>query len=223
MITGTTLQEYLAACKTADINTFKRDNRLNKIFEHTTGAQAREYLRTILRHNPELLKTDFTNDRYGGADVRNFGLVYSSPSTLQYVGVLSNLITLFGSLEGLRIVEIGGGYGGQCRTIQDYCNVSCYHIIDLPEVCELAGAYLRTGGGYNFETFTEPTGQEYDLVISNYALSEIREPERYIEQVLKRSKRGYITCNTNILNLDFSHRRLPDIKSESNENYILVW
>lgn len=217
MITGRDLADYLQACKEADIRTFKRDHRLNKIFEHATYRQAKEYMNIINRQTSHLLNNKFTNDDYGAPTLCTImGRVFS-PSTLQYICVLSNLISQYGTLDNLNIVEIGGGYGGQCRTIMDVFKPACYHIIDLPEVCSLASRYCAA------ECFTEPTGYDYDLCISNYALSEIKDPTEYIDKVLRRSKHGYITCNTSFVNLDFPHRKLPDIDSEAADNYILVW
>lgn len=135
----------------------------------------------------------------------------------QYKEVMDRIVGLVGSLDNLRIIEIGGGYGGQCKIIMDNYKVSCYHIIDLPEVCELQRKNCLA------ECFTEPTGEQYDLVISNYAISEIPDNKLYIDEVLKKSKRGYITCNTDFVRLDFIHSRLPDIPRERKTNYVLVW
>lgn len=137
-----------------------------------------------------------------------------------YQAHLANIITQFGSLDGMRICEIGGGYGALAKMICDNYAPELYHIIDLLEVCELQRRYLD---GSQVECFTEPTGHDYDLVISNYALSEIVDNKPYIDGVLRRSKHGYITCNTEFVALDFSHSRLPDIKGERETNYILIW
>jgi hypothetical protein len=99
----------------------------------------------------------------------------------------------------------------------DYFDVECYNIIDLPEVCQLQRKYSAA------QSFTKPTGQQYDLCISNYALSEIDNNKLYIEQVVKKSRHGYITCNTDKVQLDFKHSRLPDITGERETNYILIW
>lgn len=225
MVTGSDLEQYLQACREVNINTFKQDSRLTKIFEHATKKQGREYLKTILQAHPEWLKHEFTNDAVGGPVIYDFGLVRASASTLQYIGVLANLVNLFGSLGGLAIAEIGGGYGGQCRTIFDMFKPACYHLIDLPDVCRLQQHYLaaRPVISGDIEFITAPKGCEYDLVISNYALSEVRDNENYIEQVVKKSKHGYLTCNTDLIQLDFKHTRLPDLMSEAEGNYILTW
>lgn len=219
MVKGDTLRDYLEACKTADIKNFKRDPRLTKIFEHASIEQGAAYLSLILRQTPELFKHNFTNDLYGNPYLYEYILEggYFSPSTLQYIGVLSNLITKFGSLDGMRIVEIGGGYGGQCRTIMDVFKPECYTIIDLPEVCELQRKYCAA------KCQSLIYNESYDLVISNYALSEIPDNKQYIDGVLRKSTHGYITCNTDMVQLDWPHEKQPDIITERETNYILTW
>lgn len=223
MVKDKVLTDYLQACKEADLSNFKRDPRLTKIFEHSNLQQAGDYVAIIYEQKKQWLQfKGWTNDMIG-----NPKLVYFIPdiemsaSTLQYIGVLSNLITHFGSLDGKRIVEIGGGYGGQARTICDVYKPACYHIIDLYEVTLLQSRYLKEFDCV--DCFTQPTGEEYDLVISNYALSEIPDNKQYMDEVIMKSKHGYITCNTDFVKLAFEHKRLPDIPSEKATNYILIW
>ncbi len=216
MVKGKQLEDYLQACRDAvkNIISFKQDDRLQAIFEHCSKQVADEYYKQIL---PELLEHGYTNDFYGSPKMYWYGNKRFSTSTLQYIGVLSNLVKHFGSLDGMRICEIGGGYGGQCRTVYDVFEPDCYHIIDLPEVCELQQKYCSA------KCYNQPTGQMYDLVISNYALSEIVNNKLYIDEVLRKSKHGYITCNTDLVKLDFKHSRMPDVKGERETNYILLW
>lgn len=222
MVKDKVLTDYLQACKEADLSNFKRDPRLTKIFEHASFRQALDYFKLINERDGLLLLNKFTNDLIGNPIKNGFeGALQFSASTLQYIGVLSNLITHFGSLDSLRIVEIGGGYGGQARTICDVYKPACYHIIDLYEVTLLQSRYLKEFDCV--DCFTQPTGEEYDLVISNYALSEIPDNKQYMDEVIMKSKHGYITCNTDFVKLAFEHKRLPDIPSEKATNYILIW
>ena len=216
MVKDKVLDNYLQACRDAvsNITSFKQDSRLRPIFEHCPKHIADNYYNQIPQ---ELLRQGFTNDFYGNPVMHRYGQKRFSTSTLQYIGVLANLIRFFGSLDGLRIVEIGGGYGGQCRTIMDIYKPELYHIIDLPEVCELQKKYCGAS------CFTEPIGLEYDLVISNYALSEIDDNKLYIDKVLRKSKHGYITCNTNKVKIDWTHSVYPDVEGERETNYIVVW
>ena len=220
MVKGTWLDEYLQACRDANMNTFKRDLRLNRIFEHASIEQGLAYLDLIKTNNPQLLQYKFTNDDTGGAQVYDYGNGHIfSPSTLQYIGVLSNLITRFGSLDGMHIVEVGGGYGGQCKTVWDMFKPKVYTIVDLPEVTALQLKYLS---GTGVRVMSVPPTGEYDLFISNYALSEIPNNTEYID-LARRCKHGYITCNTDFVQLDWPHEKIPDIYTERETNYILIW
>ena len=220
MVKGFTLENYLQGCRQADMSNFKRDYRLTAIFEHCSIEIGRQYILKIKESNPAWLKHKWTNDLTGGARRYAYDDITASPSTLQYIGVMNNLVNLFGPLSGKKICEIGGGYGGQAKTIYDMYTPLWYHIIDLPEVCELQQRYLT---GLPVESCTYPSGEKYDLVISNYALSEISDPSEYICKVLMKSKHGYITCNTDKVLLPFKHNQMPDIPGERSTNYILTW
>ena len=168
--------------------------------------------------------------------------IFISPSTLRYIKVLSDLIKIFGNLDGFKIAEIGGGYGGQCKIINDYFNIKNYHIIDLPEVNLLSKKYLQKLNINNvrFSTSKDLIPEDYDLVISNYAYTELdRElQDIYKLNIIDNSKNGYLTCNfiSNLFidNSDFySREELVNLKekveifkeeplSHSN-NFLLTW
>lgn len=252
MVREEILTNYIQTCEEAAYNnevfkTFKRDPYYTAILEHCSKNVAMEYFKFILKDNAWLLGiSEFKeNDKYGGSKIENFIAEkasqvwrYSS-STMQYIGVLSNLIKYFGPLQNFSIVEIGGGYGGQCKIIQDAFRVTSYDIIDLPEVSYLQDTYLTKLEVSHFALLTDPdmvqmyskTKTPYSLVISNYALSEILEPlqTQYVESILLNSKRGYITCNREIKALQLlkdkfkSLQILPDIEGEAKDNYIIIW
>lgn len=227
-----TAAEYLEVCRLAATDdrmfaTFKSDRRYQEVLEHCSKSVALEYYKQIDRDNPELLTNGklFDNDRYGSPEIRTFGNIRCSTSTLQYIGVLSNLMKLFGSLDGMRIVEIGGGYGGQAKVIMDMFKVAVYEIIDLAEPGMLQERYLK---GYPVETYRpRPVAEQYDLLISNYALSEIMEPMQtmYVNTFFPRCKHGYITCNSVIDSIHYNDtmKVLPDIPGEREENFIITW
>jgi hypothetical protein len=98
------------------------------------------------------------------------------------------------------IVEIGGGYGGQCKIITDIFKPRSYTLVDLAEVLPLTQKYLKRLHVKNVRYRTPPqldSRQKYDLVISNYAFSECAKniQDDYIKKLLNRARRGYITYN----------------------------
>jgi len=219
LVKGEVLENYLQACLEANVEDFKNDWRLTPIFEHTKRYLALNYLSSVRKHNPHLLTRKYTNDTIGKPILQNLGGWYGSNSTAQYIGVLSNLMNHFGDLSGLTICEIGGGYGGQALTILDNFSPKCYDIIDLPEVTELQKKVLQ---GTLCKSGSSIPKKSYDLVISNYALSEVPDQDKYMK-LLKRCEHGYITCNTEFVKLDFEHQRYQDIEGERETNYILIW
>ena len=183
---------------------FKTIPEYTQILEHTSVEYGQNYIDLIKRDNPHLLNeenlTKFkTNDLYGGSTPHDYGEFTIAPSTLRYIKVLSDLIKVFGSLDGFKIAEIGGGYGGQCKVICDYFDIKDYHIADIDEANKLTEKYLTKLDVKNFRnsTFDKLDVEEYDLVISNYAYTELDRglQDSYKETIINGSTNGYITNN----------------------------
>jgi putative sugar O-methyltransferase len=185
-------------------NNFKNNQNFTEILEHTTYEQGLGYISEIKKNqkiNLSLINKFKQNDEQGNPLTFEFEEPFGnmSPSTIRYMKVLNDLIDMFGSLDNMKIVEIGVGYGGQCKIIQDHFNVSEYCLVDLPETLSLTKKYLSK---YNFENlnfldFTNLVDSKYDLVISNYAITECSQEiqDLYIEKIINKSKHGYITGN----------------------------
>jgi phospholipid N-methyltransferase len=146
----------------------------------------------------ELLK----NDEKGSPEkinTNNFGEV--CPQTMRYIYTLGELTELFGDLENLNILEIGGGYGGQAKVILSLFNISSYTVIDLKEACSLQKKYLSEYNNVHFvdgkDIDYESINRKFDLVISNYSFSELslEYQQKYFE-ILKHIPNGYIIDNS---------------------------
>ena len=141
------------------------------------------------------------NDLHGSPCVYQYPNVGAiSPSTLRYVKILSDLKNMFQSLDGLDVCEIGVGYGGQCRIINAQYVPAAYCLVDIKPALLLAQRYLDNyplKSTLSFSTMNELEKNNYDLVISNYAFTELPRQiqESYLEKVILNSRRGYITCN----------------------------
>ncbi len=193
-----------AASDSEVFRTFRREPIYVQTLEHVSEDQGREYLRIVERDNPRLLdETDWVrlNDACGSPITFSYPRIGNvSPVTLRYLKVLSDLTLHFGDLSGLRVVEIGVGYGGQCRLVADRWPVESYTLIDLEAPLLLAQRYLETLGERGPLILTAPdsiSAGDYDLCISNYAFSELSRPVQtaYADLILKRSARAYLTCN----------------------------
>ena len=223
IVKGKVMTDYLEACEVVSLYNFKLDPRLTAIWEHCSKQIAVQYLVQASRDNPWLFSREYSNDKLGNPTMLDLSDFKGSASTLQYIGVLSNLIREFGPLTGMNILEVGGGYGGQALTIMDIYNPGSYDMVDLPPVLNLQRRYLNnTNITNNARYFSILPMKKYDLVISNYAVSEISDNAKYIEQ-FKLCKHGYLTCNTDLVSLPFPHKKIPDVKGERDTNYILIW
>ena len=198
---------------------FRRNDIYNRVLEHVTQHLGQEYLDVIGR-NKMLQFTDMDwnefrqNDLYGNPKVFPYKIngrsMVFSPTTLRYAKVLQDIVTLFETEKIGSVAEIGIGYGGECRILTSYlAGIRRYFLFDIPEVLGLAKKYLdkfeskadiRFVNGININV---DESCEYDVVISNYAFSELNRKvqDMYLAKVISKSRAGYITWNS--LSRDF--------------------
>lgn len=148
----------------------------------------------------ELLRKYKTNDLIGNPLLYHYELTgVISPGTLYFIRILRNIEEYFGNLNELSICEIGGGYGGQAKIILDK-GVKNYSIIDIEPTLGLAKKYLSYFEHKNisFIPTTEIEVKEYDLVISNWCISELDKEGMifYVNNVIKNCKYGYFLMNS---------------------------
>lgn len=78
-----------------------------------------------------------------------------------------------------KILEIGAGYGNLARLIYNLGFRGQYSINDLPNISSLQKQYLEYHGIHIAKWLTEyDSSEQYDLIISTFALNEIPENER---------------------------------------------
>lgn len=198
---------------------FRRNDIYNRVLEHVTQQLGQEYLDVIGRNKElQFADTDWNgfrqNDLYGNPRVFpyeiNGHVADFSPTTLRYVKVLQDIVTLFETSQINSVAEIGIGYGGECRVLTSYLTaIGQYFLFDIPEALGLAKKYLdkfdnkadiRFVNGIDLDV---DETCEYDLVISNYAFSELNREvqDMYLKKVILKSGAGYITWNS--LSRDF--------------------
>ena len=206
--------EYPEFCELASkddliFEVFRRHPAYTKIVETVSSDQGLDYIKIALNQQPKLKKylpSFAINDTVASPKTcffkpSLFGRKISfSPTTLRYIKTLSDLISIFGDLNQMRIIEIGGGYGGLCSIISRFFKITSYVHVDLPQSLALCKRYLDAVEIKNTSFFTHndfPRNETYDLVISNYAFSELSgETQKfYLGNVLKKSSKGYLTCN----------------------------
>lgn len=240
------LQSYSA------FSNFKRHPHYQEVLEHVSESQGLDYLRVITEQTPQFLHEPIlsmvrSNDDIGNPtkySYQNIGQI--SPTTLRYLKVASDLKKYFGNNLGPEIAEIGCGYGGQCLILDRLFDINRYQLFDLPLVNQLVSKYLESyvlRGSYKVATINTYIPKSIDLVISNYAFSELPRnlQESYIQKVLSKSTKGYLTMNEKAhfertkdspqapYSLEDLRDRLPafEIIDETpltgEGNYILIW
>lgn len=180
-----------------------------KTLEHVDYIFGKKYLDILLAENFFVEKdyiNFFKNDMVGDPMVYDYKIgkkdFACAPTTLRYIKELQDLCLIHGNNDAQNVVEIGVGYGGLCRIVSSYwSHLATYTLIDLPEAIELTKKYLS-----NFEVapdikyingIDEFPEVYSDLVISNYAFSELKKEvqKKYLDKVVLNSRHGYITWN----------------------------
>jgi len=226
---------------------FKRNIAYRDILEHVTRSQGLEYLNILKKRNDgmlnEGLKTILLSDQIGNPIRYNYEGFSTplSPTTLRYLKVASDIKILFGS-KIRAVAEIGCGYGGQALVNDQLLKIHIAKLFDLPIVNKLIQRYLNFhlfNGAYVTTTINNEVPNKYDLVISNYAFSELPKKLQiqYIKKVLSHSKKGYLTMNSGLnekfnskkLTLKELYKLLPNFNIfeeeplTSPDNYIIAW
>ena len=133
------------------------------------------------------------------------------------------------------------GYGGQCRILSSFFKLKSYTLIDLKPVLGLAQKYLDNyplNTVIEYKTMNELSyDKEYDLVISNYAFSEISKEFQkiYLDKVIKKSKSGFMIMNqiapdgfeqysqNELLKEIPNSQIIEEIPLTYHSNYIITW
>lgn len=140
-------------------------------------------------------------DSYGNPQTAYYpSLGNLSGTTLRYIFIADEITKRFDLPSKARIVEIGGGFGGQCYILSQMTSISKYIIYDLKEPSALIQKMMEALEVHHATCLSpeEPLIDEpIDLLISNYAFSECdREAQAaYFEKVLKKADRGYLIYN----------------------------
>jgi len=222
-------------------NTFKQ----NSIFCQVIGNDIRSKELADIYYNNILANTNIINNikKYKSNDIIGNPILYEypnigyiSPGTLYFLNILQDLQLHFGDISNFNIVEIGTGYGGQAKIILD-SNIISYTAIDVEPTLNLCKKYLNSFN-YNNITFYDTNSiiiKDYDLVISNWCLSEFNEEgiKYYIDTIIKHCNNGYFLMNIwderKQFLLDYLKQYFTDIqifpenpKTHSNDNWTLI-
>lgn len=204
-------EQYVKACENAFkdeevFNNFKTLEDYRVILEHVDENLGREYYKHVVNTDSDFMDQfydKFTeNDIQGNPTPCNYGNHLLSPTTVRYIKNTLDISYLCKDIDVVRIAEVGGGYGGLCKTISSCCDFDTYYQIDLPSVVKLQEKYLKM---FDISPKVKYVScnklkqiKDIDLFISNYAFSEcdLETQNLYYDKVIKNSKSVYITYNT---------------------------
>lgn len=235
--------------KKSKLKRFRRIYNYREILEHLDYKDGKEYLAeliTLKQYTPNEINRFKLNDTFGNPRKFNYqNLGFISPTTLRYVQVATDIHSKFEMNKIKNIVEIGSGYGGQIAILNvlDLHKNNNYFVFDLPQVQILVEKYLNkiSQNQVNFLNIQNFEYGDFDLVISNYAFSELpfKLQEAYLNKVLRNSKNGYLIMNSGVgnitgrsggkMSLEYIKSKLPNVEIfherplTGPDNYLIVW
>jgi len=201
------LDGYLTICQLASqeekyFRKFRSCGSYRAILENVDAQSGRAIVETFQHYGKDVKKfSKLWHNEIGNPYKYHLkGLGYVSPTELRYSKIIVELEILFGNLDQYSISEIGVGFGGQGGQILANFKVKNYEFIDLPEPLALVKRYLSEIQQLDKAIFSSPTELEAgtrDLIISNYAFSELNRElqEYYFEKIISKSKRGFVIYN----------------------------
>jgi hypothetical protein len=193
---------------------FKNNMNYNGILEHVTIDEGYKYLQ-LIRNNTTITESQIQeyckmNDSIGTPKQHDYGIITCSPTCLRYIWLSHKILTHFKSLnkENYSIVEIGGGYGGLCLSLDFFSKhysvkITNYFMIDLTWPKTLQKLYLSN---FNISfpiSFHEAMNYGEDIItndsmlISTYSFSEIEDyhQKKYISLLFPKINHGFFAWN----------------------------
>lgn len=219
------------------------------ILEHVDFKLGYKYLRRLTPstiefyvNNPTLLNLS----KVGSPRVYYYSsLGWISPTVIRYLYVNQTFLNLFNNINIEKIGEIGIGFGGQFAVTSKSVQLNEYALYDLPVVLALAQKTLHEAkllsGSFKPQTIDPVIQDSFDLIISNYAFSELPASvqQDYIAKIIKNTRCGYLTMNsgrTDITGRSSGKMSLLEIMEAiprceileedpktGPDNYIIVW
>ena len=230
-----------------ELNRFRRIYNYREILEHLDYRMGinyicntdRETLIEVTRH-PNVKKAESIGKP---RQFRYKGIGMISPTTLRYIATGIDIDSKIDLSQIETIAEIGAGYGGQINVINSLHPRKRYLVFDLPKVQTLIKHFLASISpiDVSMKNINDYKPEQVDLVISNYAFSELPKVIQieYLEKLISKSENGYMLMNSGFtditgissgkVNLDDIKRYLPNVEVlpeiplTSPDNYLLIW
>jgi hypothetical protein len=143
-----------------------------------------------------------------------------SPTIFRYIYTGLKILKHIQSknLTNVKVIEIGGGYGGQLYIINILANlfnitITEWTLVDLDVITKHQDKYLRDLNVKNFNTISyndirdnRKSIDNYDLLVSSYGLSELNEEIKnlYVELIAKKCDNFYLNWNSKTIHNFFT-------------------
>lgn len=213
---------------------FRQDQTCITVVDSSWKEVGDTCIDVIIDNEIDLFDKFVTSDSVGNPVTHYYekiGLSFS-PNTLRYGKILADLIEYFGSLNRMNIIEVGVGYGGQCKIIHDLYQPKSYTLLDYPEVLQLSKKYLNHFGvNVTLRDMMDTAKGHYNLFISNYAFSEIERRWQifYCQHIIRYVPKGFMICNvlTEREIIDLMDKKnyyiLPEYPQTGVHNFVYIW
>lgn len=150
-----------------------------------------------------LLELFKENDSFGNPKTYDYDGHQFSPPTLRYIKDSFFIKSNIGNDPINRILEVGAGYGGLCKTLDVILDFNEYYFVDLEPAVKVQQKYLSQFKCLSdkklvfIPTTVEDKVENIDLFISNYSLSECNFDiqMKYYDQYIAQSKYVHIIYN----------------------------
>jgi putative sugar O-methyltransferase len=231
------------------LDKFRKAHSYRMILEHVDFTLGNEYLNRLKPSSITFYLNDSTLknlSKVGSPRVYYYPqLGWISPTVIRYLYVNQMIEDLFSKKGISKVGEIGVGFGGQFAITSKSFQLTEYSLYDLPVVLALSEKTLGKANLYNGsfkkQAIDPVVSNSYDLVISNYAFSELpAEVQRdYISKIFKNTSCGYLTMNSGRSDVTGrSHGKMSLVEIQEAipgcevleedpktgpDNYIIVW
>ena len=208
--------QYVGLLERTDIDpkifqNFKNSSQFTDILEHVDEKHGHKYEEQIKKEFSkevvEFKELIAKNDSIGNPLKCDYGRLSMSPTNLRYIYqalLIGSKCNNWFNKPSIKIIEIGGGYGGLAFYIKNILrdfNIN-YTIIDLPEPGKLQKKFLTVAGVpgvriiscFDIDSISD---ESFDLVISNYCLSEVglENQREYFEKLIKKCDKKFFIWN----------------------------
>ena len=149
--------------------------------------------------NDDVVPVVLTEKAYSVVNDSDFVI---SPLLLRFVMETTLLKDEFGSLDGKRLLEIGGGYGGMASVVQSIFELKSYVIVDLAICGKLQDKFVSRHNSFfpytlNAVASTNANAISSDIIFSFFAISELSEDviDKYMTLYIRHAASGYLQLN----------------------------